>query len=223
MYLPGTPQYPELLERVRSGEKFLDCACCFGQVLRQLAFDGAPTENLYGCDLRPEFMDLGYDLFKDRETFKGTFVAGNMLDPEDAALKALDGKLNIVHAASFFHLFGWEDQVDIGARMVRFFKPGAKRQTVVGRQIGDRSPLDPMVHHQRGLGRYHHNEESLQKLWDEIGERTNTKWKVEMAVLEDSPVDDERAGGGERRTVIRFVVVRVDQGVLGRLVDRFMA
>ncbi|KAH8885337.1 hypothetical protein GQ53DRAFT_785643 [Thozetella sp. PMI_491] len=188
LYLPGTPQYPGILQRIKDGETFLDCGCCFGQALRQLAFDGAPTENLYGCDLRQEFLDLGYDLFKDRDTFKGTFVAGDMLDPDNTSLKVLDGKLNIIHAASFFHLFGWEDQVDIGARIIRFFKPGAKNATLIGRQIGKYDPVDPEVHAQRGLGRYHHNPESLQKLWDEIGVKTGTKWKVEMAVLEESPV-----------------------------------
>ncbi len=165
---------------------------------------------------------MGYELFKDRETFKGHFVAGDMLDPENTSLQVLDGKLNIIHAASFFHLFGWEDQVDIGTRMVRFFKPGAKKPTIVGRQIGNRSPVDPEVHAQRGLGRYHHNPESLQKLWDEIGAKTGTKWKVEMAVLEDSPIRNDREGE-DHMQLIRFVVARVDQSLFGRVVDKLLS
>ncbi len=35
-------------------------------------------------------------------------------------------------------------------------------------------------------------------------------------MLEDSPIQDE----GQRRVVIRFVVVRVDQGLLGRFIDK---
>lgn len=32
----SSPQYDEILSRVKSGEKFLDLGCCFGQEVRQL-------------------------------------------------------------------------------------------------------------------------------------------------------------------------------------------
>ncbi len=84
----------------------------------------------------------------------------------------------MVHAASFFHLFGWDDQVRVGERIVRFFKPGAKAPLVLGRQVG--SPNPPSLEEYRASGetRYHHSPESLQLLWDEIGARTATKWKA---------------------------------------------
>ncbi|KAK3901375.1 hypothetical protein C8A05DRAFT_16439 [Staphylotrichum tortipilum] len=62
-------------------------------------------------DLRPEFVDLGYELFRGRGWFAARFVTGNVLDPTDAGLQSLDGGFNIVHTASLFHFFGWDESV----------------------------------------------------------------------------------------------------------------
>lgn len=56
--------YPEVLERVKHGEKFLDLGCCFGQELRQLVADGAPSANTYGSDLWGGFFSVGYLAFQ---------------------------------------------------------------------------------------------------------------------------------------------------------------
>ncbi|KAL4795758.1 hypothetical protein BDV19DRAFT_157281 [Aspergillus venezuelensis] len=44
--------YPEILERVKKGEKLLDLGCAFGQELRQLIHDAAPSktsmDQIYG-------------------------------------------------------------------------------------------------------------------------------------------------------------------------------
>ncbi|KAK3317566.1 hypothetical protein B0T19DRAFT_405253 [Cercophora scortea] len=213
MYITTLPQYPSLLSHTRAGATLLDCGCCLGQTLRQLALDGAPQANLIGADLRPEFIDLGYDLFRDRETFGGKFVIGNMLDPDDAGMKALDGTVDIIHAASLFHLFGWEEQVVLGVRMVRFFREGVAGAMVLGRQIGNAGEvLEPEEHVRRGMGRYFHNEASMQRMWDVVGERTGTEWKVEAeleTVVERAVVDMDGKDSEERRTTIRFVVRRV--------------
>ncbi|KAK3377303.1 hypothetical protein B0T24DRAFT_592916 [Lasiosphaeria ovina] len=204
LYIATLPQYGELIARTQRGAVLLDCACCFGQALRQLAADGAPAQNLAGLDLRREFVDLGYELFRDRGTFAARFVVGDMLDSGDARVGALDGAVDVVHAASFFHLFGWADQVAIGARMVKFFREGITDAVVLGRQIGSAvEPLDPEEHEKRGLGRYHHNQKSMQRLWDEIGRRTGTAWAVEAELA--TALEDNNGEVAER-TTIRFVV-----------------
>ncbi|KAH6611749.1 hypothetical protein B0J18DRAFT_375651 [Chaetomium sp. MPI-SDFR-AT-0129] len=188
------PEYPTVLARLRApgaSESLLDVGCCFGQVLRRLVVDGVPPAALAGTDLRPEFIELGYELFRDRDRddFAGVrFVAGDLLspdldgpdsDPDAEGLRTFDGGFDIVHAASLFHLFGWDDQVRLGERIVRFFKPDATGALLLGTQIGVEEPLSTDMYREAGEGtRYHHNIESFQKLWDVIGDKTGTKWRV---------------------------------------------
>ncbi|KAK3988819.1 hypothetical protein QBC44DRAFT_397377 [Cladorrhinum sp. PSN332] len=204
------PVYSELVSRAKDGAVILDCGCCFGQALRQLAWDGAPQENLIGTDLRQEFIDLGFDLFKDKETWKGKFIAGDLLataEQQHGLEQVVDGKVDIVHVASVFHLFGWDDQVTIGVRLVKFFKKGVKG-TVLGRQVGNpEEPLEPKEHERLGLGRYYHNEASFQRLWDVVGEKTETKWAVEVGL--DKVVGIPDGLFPQDLTVITFVVRQV--------------
>ncbi|CAF9913778.1 MAG: hypothetical protein ALECFALPRED_001367 [Alectoria fallacina] len=105
--------------------------------IRKLVFDGAPSENILGADLRPEFIDLGYDLFCDRDTLKSKFLIGDVFDQTTcSAFRELDGKINIVYAASFFHLFNWEDQLGMTERVVRLLTP-VEGSLILGRQMGN--------------------------------------------------------------------------------------
>lgn len=115
--ITSSPEYSNILECLKSGGVLLDAGCAFGYVLRQLAMDGAPAANLIGTDMQQGFLDLGYDLFKDRDTLE-----------------------DIIHAAALFHLFDWEDQVILGIRLVKFFKKDASKAMIVGRQIGTLYP-----------------------------------------------------------------------------------
>ena len=68
--LARMPSYDKILARLcdpAAPAKLLDVGCCFGQDLRRLVVDGAPSENLVGLELKPQFLSLGYDLFADRE------------------------------------------------------------------------------------------------------------------------------------------------------------
>ena len=163
--------------------------------------DGAPAKQLAGTDLRPEFIELGYDLFLDKNTLETEFVTGNILDPSDTGLVSLDARFDIIHVASFFHLFSWEDQLKVGVRLVGFLRPGT-RALILGRQVGTRQPADS------GEGsavlRYLHNVQSFQALWDVIGEKTGTKWKV-TGELFDSGFDDVP------RVLFRFVIVGLQE------------
>jgi len=108
--LARMPSYGKILARLNDSSapaRLLDVGRCFGQDLRRLVADGAPSENLAGLDLEPEFLELGYDLFADREFFKGQMIAGNIFDEfPDSPVASLKGTIDIAHAASFFHLFG---------------------------------------------------------------------------------------------------------------------
>ncbi|KAI1772148.1 hypothetical protein F4818DRAFT_176098 [Hypoxylon cercidicola] len=183
------PLYRVALDRLvapRSPSNFLDVGCCVGQVLRQLALDGVDSSRLYGTDLEPRFLDTGFDLFMDRDTSKTTFVAGDLLKDGDGDLnlKVLDGKMSIIHATSFFHLFTWEKQVRAAMRIVRFLDPDDTEVMIFGRQVGTTTPGDREGN--GGYKRYLHNAETWQNLWDEVGRLTGTSWRTEVDDIEES-------------------------------------
>lgn len=180
--------------------RLLDVGCCVGQVLRKLAFDGVASSRLFGTDVEPRFVDLGYDLFRDRDKFKGRFVTGDILSQskdqdqnqgKEDALDVLDAKMTFIHATSFFHLFTWDDQVRAASRMVRFLHPDRRDVMLFGRQVGTMLPRD---NGKAGSDKvYLHNADSWQRLWDEVGERTGTRWRTTMEPTEKI----ETGGGGE--------------------------
>lgn len=125
--------------------------------------------------MQPRSLDLGYELFRDRDRDKSraTFLAGDMLQENDARLEELTGKIDIIYAAAFFHLFEREDQMKVAKRMVKFLRPENPRTMIFGRNGG------PKI---EGWEKYVLDAESWRQMWDEIGEATETSWKTEMDV-----------------------------------------
>ena len=177
------PLYPTVLARLKNtvnSELFLDLGCCFGQDIRRLVADGVPDEKLYGADLRLEFLELGYELFQDKGSLKAHFLEGDIFEEDDEAeggkeLSKLNGKIDIIYAAAFLHLFDWEEQVRAGTRMVRLM---TENSLVFGWQLGTTKPGSRARHSDKSRTRYDHDPDSFQKLWDVIGEKTATQWNV---------------------------------------------
>lgn len=176
-----SPQYSEVLQRLKDGQSFLDIGCCFGQDIRRLVADGAPSENTYGSDLRKDFIELGYDLFLDKETLKTKFIAGDVFDP-DASIKQLDGKIGIIHAASFFHLFNWDEQVKIAKLFVSLLNPEAG-VLVIGRQMAN---VEAGEYSFSDKTRYRHNDESFKRMWKLVGDETGTNWQVDARISDST-------------------------------------
>lgn len=160
---------------MKAGGKLLDLGCCFGQDMRLLAADGAPAENLYGVDLEPQFLDLGFELFRDREKLhnKATFMAADIFDPE-SPLQRLNGQFDVVQTGSFLHLFGWDQSVQAAVTIATLLKR-EKGVLVVGRQIGG---AQPGAEESSMVKSYRHNADSFRKMWDEVGEKTGDRWVV---------------------------------------------
>lgn len=55
---------------------------------------------------------------------------------DNPAMDALDGKMDIIHASSLFHLFGWETQKKAGIRMVKLLKKDDPAVMIFGRHVG---------------------------------------------------------------------------------------
>jgi hypothetical protein len=154
-------------------------------------FDGAPPENLYGSDLRMGFIDLGYDLFRDKDRLKSKFIAADVFDP-DSELKQLDGQIDVVHAGSFFHLFNLEDQERVAKRIVKLLRP-QPGSLVLGRQLGNTTPGEYPRRDGEG-SRYRHDEASWEEMWNVVGRETGTKWKVEAQLARNEiPLIQEKA------------------------------
>lgn len=177
--------YDEVVSRVKNGELYLDIGCCMGQDIRKLVSAGVPAENMYASDLKREFWDIGYDLFLDGDTLKTNFIEADVFDA-DSKLMQLDGKLSIVLAHSFFHLFDYEGQVKAVKRVIKLLKP-EPGVMVFGRQG---AMLEPgSFEHVNVKDRvYWHNVESWEKLWKQAGEETGTEWRVEAKLGDEDLV-----------------------------------
>ena len=182
-----------------STDTFLDVGCCFGSTIRYLADRGVPSERLYGTDLQQGFLDLGGELFGDGEgegasESKATFIAGDMVSDEeleDGKFEALQGKVDVVYASLFFHLFERGEQVKAAKRMVGFLRKDNPDVVVFGRNMGRKIP---------GSEKYMLDGEGVQWqcIWDEVGEATGTAWRTEWEV----------DGGDGDLVTVRFVVRR---------------
>lgn len=180
--LSFSPYYQEVLGRIKQGETFLELGCCFGQELRVLAFDGSPSENLYGSDLNKEFMSLGYDLFLDKDKLKSKFIASDIFDPQSDLMKQLANKVDIIHTSAFFHLFSREEQFQIAKQVVNLIRP-RPGSLILGGQLGNINPCS--VPRQMGDGsRYRHDDASWIKMWEQVGQETGTNWKIEANLLD---------------------------------------
>lgn len=170
-------EYPEVLERLQKGQRLLDMACCFGQEIRQLVADGAPSKNIYGCDLREEYISLGYKLFKDKDTLQANFITANIFDAT-SPLTELKGQFDIIYTGSFFHLWDYENQLTVSKAVAALLRP-EKGSMILGRQVG---AVDAAEHNHatNPTGKmYRHNPESLMKMWKEVGDSIGAKFVVE--------------------------------------------
>ena len=167
---------------MKSGSQiYLDLGCCFAQDIRRLVYDGVQSEMCYGSDLRLDFMELGYKLFLDNETLKSKFIAADIFN-SDSNLKQLDGQVDMIHAASFFHLFDLGEQKQIGRRCVELLKP-RKNCLIFGRQVGNVKG-GRFAHRTRKGYMYRHDLDTWSQMWKEIGEETGTKWDVQAKLYE---------------------------------------
>lgn len=126
-----------------------------------------------------------------------------MLDADDKELEKLDGRVSIVHASNFWHLFSWDQQLAIALRLITFFS-AEEGAMVYGRQVGAAK-----THAQSRAGTsFLHDQESFQRLWDQVGVLTGTRWTVEMEFVGERLAKIPGFAGDSRAA--RYSVHRVD-------------
>lgn len=111
--------------------------CSLGPVVRQLASEGVPGDRLYGTDLHIGFLDLGYEPFDDRGWSRATYIEGDLLNENDERLiDIFRGKIDIIYASAFFHLFECEGQLRAAKRMIGFLRPDNPDAMIYGQNQG---------------------------------------------------------------------------------------
>ena len=180
-----------MLPRLKDGARLLDLGSCLGQDLRKCVFDGAPAANLYASDLFPEYEDLSYELWQDRDRFlKGHFVADDVLAENEKfsrgnlMMKLGPGQTDIIAITMFLHLFDYQNQLKVATRILRLLshKPGS---LILGSQAGVveavEQPLKPPFDKTRGGEErtvFRHSPSSFTTLWEEAGIAAGVPLKV---------------------------------------------
>ncbi|KAI0149576.1 hypothetical protein GGR57DRAFT_504753 [Xylariaceae sp. FL1272] len=170
--------YPGLLFRLRGGATFLDVGCCLGQDIRKLVFDGVPADNVVGAELRQGYIDLGYELFRDRDILPSEMYQANVLDELTVApWPKLQGRFDVVNFSFVLHCFSRDEQVVMFERGIAALKERTLGTTIMGLASGAHEATVSMWN---GKGVYIHNPESFRSLIEEVEEKTDTKWQVEV-------------------------------------------
>ncbi|OQE36816.1 hypothetical protein PENCOP_c011G02681 [Penicillium coprophilum] len=210
--LPGIaafPQFATILETAqRPQAAILDLGCGLGQDLRLLAAHGVPTERMWALDIEAHLWGLGYHLFRDEGRMKATFINADFQKAEvaeDDCFSALRGKVDLVLASQFLHLFDWEGQIGASKKIVGLSKPGT---IIAGFQQGRKQARAYM----RPWGMmFYHNRESFLQMWDLVQQQTETQWTIDVSEvrLQDWGMQDEDLEWmPEDRMGINFVITR---------------
>ena len=188
-------QHPEydsaIIPRLKAGSSLLDIGSCLGQDLRKCVFDGAPPENLYATDVFPEYEELSFDLWQDKERMaKDHYITADLLADNAAfsrsnlMMKLGPGQMDIIAISMFLHLFDKQNQLRAATRILRLLShnPGSM---IVGSQAGVvnacEQPLKPPFDKtQDGEKRtiYRHSPSSFTQLWEEAGLAAGVPLKI---------------------------------------------
>ena len=171
------PQYPSILDRARNGALILDLGCCFGQDLRLLAADGVPMDRMIASDLEADLWELGFELFRDQERMHAQFIQADACASK-SQLDSLGGKIGIILACQFLHIWDWEKQFAAMKRIVRLSKVGT---VVIGYQRGREERMSVL---KPWANQFIHDLDSFQDIWCKLGEATETSWLVEAKLTE---------------------------------------
>ena len=156
----------------------LDAGCCLGQDLRKFLFDGAPSSSvLHGLDIEPAFFDLGYQLFRDRHKMHAKFISADLTNPSTPHIEPFVSSIDIISAISLFHLFDLKTQKTVAQHLVRLTKPKTGSM-IFGVQLGTPEPREQRAAY-TGNVVFHHNPESFDTFWQEVGAATGSKWRVD--------------------------------------------
>lgn len=206
-YILWLPTYQDILQTVKAGASILDVGCMVAPDLRRLAYDGAPTETMYGCDIEERFFDVGYDFYRDRETFKGRFFKADVeqLDQYGEMQKLLRS-LDIIYCAKLLHLFDRDAQKQRIKDLLQYIRPQAGSLFVVSQNGYMGSPTfdRPPSMGRPGGKLWMADADGWTELWRELEEETSTKWEVNCRLFDLRTIGMHKDDGSEYKRLTGY-------------------
>ncbi|KAF4230461.1 hypothetical protein CNMCM8980_002684 [Aspergillus fumigatiaffinis] len=186
------PCFNAIVDWVKEGQKLLEMGCAFGQELRQLV--GYPFSSPL-CMLyiqgtkRRGLWDIGCDLFRTRSSLKSRFFASNLLDSNSDTVAELTGKVDIIFASLFFHIFSWNQQITIAKHALQMLtpKPGSM---IVGRNAAYVKRTTPPLPEESTTKSFHYDLASWNLLWDVVQKETGMRFRMETWEQPDQDLMD---------------------------------
>lgn len=150
---------------------------------------------------------MGYELFRDEDSFSAQFVTGSIFDEDFLADRR--GSVDLIHLGNFLHLFGFEEQRAIVARLEKLLTPRAG-SIVFGRNISAEQG-GPFFMESLGWNMYRHSDQTIKDLWNTVDVEL---WEVhsQLSGYETAATLGERFGDwqGDDTKQMSFWVVRMD-------------
>ncbi|CAJ2512657.1 Uu.00g007760.m01.CDS01 [Anthostomella pinea] len=197
---------------------FLDLGTCFGQDIRKLIHDGALVQRVWGSDIEPALIDLGFDMFRDADRFsRDRFLCpGDLLTNSlEDRLRVFNDRVTILHMTAVFHLFNLEDQRVVADRCLRLLrKDTSSPMLVLGGQAGSakaghylRQNLTSECSH-----KYRHNEQSWEQLWKEVCGRDEWRGKIKTMEVKSKLLTRVRGDSDNPSTSVSYKEPGADSG-----------
>ncbi|KLO15970.1 hypothetical protein SCHPADRAFT_823813 [Schizopora paradoxa] len=194
---------------------FLDVGTCFGTDVRKVVADGFPVRDVICTDIRPEFWEIGHQLYRStQESLPVKFISGDVLDesfiregeisyqkaedivhreqPTFTSLVPLEGKIGFIHVSNFFHLFTEAEQLHLARSLASLLSP-SPGSMIFGAHVsrpekGFRSEAPPPAPGYLGNRMFCHSAASWIEMWDgEVFAKGTVK--VEAKVVEQQRED----------------------------------
>lgn len=191
------------------GGRFLDIGCCLGQDIRKLVYDGAPPASVAGAKLNGAFIELGYELFRDRGR-QTVIVAANILELPSSTSSPLNpflGQFSAVQLGMILHLFTWDEQITAFRHTLTLLR-GRPGDRVFGQATGHLDGTQTATAGPRAT--FKHNVETFARLVAAVGEATGTRWRIVTAELDNGlgVLDGKRTWDDPRTRRLLFEIER---------------
>lgn len=73
-------------------------------------------------------MNLGYDLFLDKEKLGARFIQSDIFDDQSALRTEFNGRFDVIHASNFFHVWEWGKTIE-AANMLSIYSAASLDQS----------------------------------------------------------------------------------------------